>query len=81
MRIKKFIKLINNERTKSGFVSAKACDQSSDDICVFDDYAACVVNSFDLCNKDHAGCFNNSEDICGAYRDTYACGNYSTDHT
>ena len=74
MRVKKFIKLINSERTNSRLVSGMACVGTSTDICSREDNATCTVNSYDVCTKDQAACFNNGYDYCTTLYDTDACG-------
>ncbi len=79
MRVKRIVKLINNERTNTKLEMPKACDSTSYDVCKVDehDYAQCIVNSYDYCNKDHAACFNNGYDYCDTFRDTDLCtGSY-----
>lgn len=75
----KFIKLINNERVNKRLTAAKACDSTSFDNCEYEDYAGCVVYSYDYCGKDHAACFNHMTDICAA-RDVKTCVGYSEDY-
>ena len=80
MRVKKLVKLINNERNDRRIASAKGCTGLSTDTCTRnDDYAECTVNSYDVCGKDYAGCFDNSYDFC-SYKDTDACGNFGHDY-
>lgn len=82
MRVKKLIKLINNERNNRSVVPAKAegcVGQSFDECRLNEDYARCTVNSYDACGKDYAGCFDNSYDYC-SYKDTDACGNFGHDY-
>ena len=63
MRVKKFIKLINSERTNSRLASSVACVGTSTDICQkYVDAAECSINSYDVCQKDLAGCYNNGYD-------------------
>ena len=83
MRVKKVVRLINNERSNRKVVSVKAvgCTGVSTDICTaLFDYAICIENSYDVCGKDYAGCFNNSYDYCVGY-DTTACGTQIRDIT
>lgn len=78
MKIKKMIKLINNERKSTKLVSSKAC--SSTDLCPRLDFAMCTVNSYDHCIKaDYAGCTNNSYDYCGWDYDACHSGNNDID--
>ena len=82
MRVKKLVKLINNERNDKSVVPAKAlgCTGLSTDTCTTgEDYARCTVNSYDVCGKDYAGCFDNSYDFC-SYKDTDACGSAERDY-
>ena len=80
MRVKKFVKLINNERNDRRIASTKGCTGQSYDRCSSgEDYATCTVNSYDVCVKDYAGCFDNSYDFC-SYKDTDACGNFGHDY-
>ena len=82
MRVKKLVKLINNERNNGKIVPMKAegCTGLSTDICTTEkDFAKCTVNSYDVCGKDYAGCFNNSYDYC-SYTDTDACGSNGYDY-
>lgn len=69
MRVKKFIKLINNERSNRRTISeiAVGCTGGSVDICTVEDYATCIMNSYDVCGKDYIGCTNNSYDFCEYY--------------
>lgn len=74
--MKKFIKLINNERNNPSILAKKAlgCDSTSTDFCTSGvDLGGCIQHSYDYCNKDHAGCHNQSYDYC-TYRDEDACG-------
>lgn len=83
MRVKKFVKLINNERNDRRIVPAKAegCIGHSTDTCTLhEDHATCTVNSYDVCAKDYAACYNYSYDYCAGY-DTTVCGNESHDIT
>lgn len=78
MRVKKFIKLINSERTNSKLASSTACVGTSTDICSENvDIAHCSINSYDVCQKDLAACYNNGYDFCNTQYDTDACiGSY-----
>ena len=83
MRVKKLVKLINNERNDRNVVPAKAADcvgQSTDTCTLHVDNATCTVNSYDVCAKDYAACYNYSYDYC-ANIDTTVCGNQSHDLT
>ncbi len=83
MRVKKFVKLINNERADRNIVPVKAdeCVGQSTDFCRLNvDNAVCTINSYDVCGKDYAGCYNYSYDYC-EYEDNFACGNQSHDLT
>jgi len=51
MRVKKFIKLINNERVDARLASIKACESMSTDTCTTFDNADCAVNSYDVYSK------------------------------
>ena len=79
MKIKKVIKLINDERVVLKRASAKACDATSTDICHEIDNAYCIVNSYDVCTKDFAACSYDSEDYC-TYIDTDPCSVGSKDY-
>lgn len=82
MRVKRLVKLINDERNYRNIVPAKAlgCTGFSTDSCVEKDNATCTVNSYDVCGKDYAGCYNYSYDYCENV-DNAACGNQSYDLT
>lgn len=81
MRVKKFVKLINNERNDRRIASAKGCTGLNTDRCTSgEDYAECTVNSYDVCTKDYAACYNYSYDFCENL-DTTVCGNESHDIT
>ena len=78
MRVKKYIKLINNERVNAKLMSEKACssDTTFNDCSVWDK-AECAVNSYDVCQKDLAACYNKGYDYCNTQYDTDACiGSY-----
>lgn len=82
--MRKFIKLVNNERMNRRITSEKAntCIGTNQDVCASQsyDYAHCEVGSYDLCVKDFAACVNNSIDYCNGERDVHACiGFNSTD--
>ena len=79
--MKKYIKLVNNERKNIVLCSAKACSANSIDICevVTYDIGSCINDSYDHCGKDFEGCFQYSEDIC-ATLDYKACYNGSDDY-
>lgn len=79
MKIKKVIKLINDERVSLKRASAKACDETSTDMCVEIDLAYCIVNSYDVCLKDLASCSYDSKDYC-ANIDADACTIGSKDY-
>lgn len=82
MRVKKLVKLINNERNNRRIVSdmAQGCTIQSMDSCSYTDNARCTVNSYDVCTKDYAGCYNYSYDYCDNL-DVTACGNQTHDLT
>ncbi len=83
MKVKRLIKLINDERKDGRLVSAKAqnCTGHSTDTCnLYVDNATCTINSYDVCGKDYAGCYNYSYDYC-AYIDNTACGDQGHDIT
>lgn len=78
--MKKFIKLINNERTNSRIISQKAyvsCSDGARD--VYGDYsgnrAACSTYAYDKCHQnDLAACIEGAHDYCETYQyDTEAC--------
>jgi hypothetical protein len=67
--MKKFIKLINNERSQKKItaqlaVSVGACDGTSFDKCTETDAAHCYSYSYDMCGKDLATCFSEQYDFC-----------------
>ena len=68
--MKKFIKLINNERinqnvsSKTALVDNAVCDATSNDNCTTIDFAKCTVYSTDVCNKDMAACSTYATDHC-----------------
>lgn len=62
--MKRYIKIINNERIKVKIISQKACDISSIDVCTSLDYGNCTINSYDYCGKDYSTCTQYSDDIC-----------------
>ena len=83
MRVKKLVKLINNERNDRNVIPAKASScagQSYDNCTLNEDHATCTVNSYDVCGKDYAGCYNYSYDYC-ANLDNAACGDGTRDIT
>lgn len=77
---KRTLKLINNEHLNKKVISAKACDETSTDICYDEnaDYAHCELHSFDVCTKDYVPCVEHSYDYC-EYLDLKPCSNYSID--
>ena len=82
MKIKKIIKLINDERLKTTAMSGKSCDSGSTDHCYSQDQSECVIHSIDICVvKDSAGCYIGSEDVCAQVEDTYACHGGQVDYT
>lgn len=82
MKIKKIIKLINDECTNAKVVSVKGCDSNSTDHCYSDDHAECQVYSVDICAvKDLAACYYHSQDVCAFELDIGACLNQSEDYT
>lgn len=83
MKVKKMIKLINNERTNSKIVSSKACDETSTDICHRDgyDFAQCSVYSYDECYKDYSACYNHAADVCEFIDNNAPCNGYHSDLT
>lgn len=82
MKIKKIIKLVNDERLKTTETSGKSCDPGSTDYCYSKDNAFCTVYSVDICViKDAAGCIGGSEDVCAKEWDTSACTGGQSDYT
>ncbi|MBR7033756.1 MAG: hypothetical protein IKI03_09020 [Clostridia bacterium] len=80
MKIKKRIKLINDEHSGYLVRSSKGC--VTDTCPVAKDYAHCDVYSTDVCKiKDLAACINSSHDYCGTGYDTVPCftGGYDYD--
>ena len=76
--MKKFIKLINNERNNHSIHSQKAdvvCTGSSHDYCGEFDQAACTAYALDKCARyDLAACVEGAHDYCESYTyDTKAC--------
>ena len=71
---KRTLKLINDEYLNKKVISAKACDETSTDICYDEnaDYAHCEVYSYDVCTKDYAACVKYSYDYC-AVKDMDGC--------
>ncbi len=70
MSKKKYVKLINDERTDINIASDKACDNTSIDVCSKLDYASCTVYSYDVCGKDYDQCSYYLDDFC-ENRDAY----------
>ena len=82
MKVKKMIKLINDERVNAKAVSAKSCDETSQDYCYSGDFAECQVYSFDVCGtKDLAACYSHSQDVCIGEMDVTVCVSYAADYT
>lgn len=76
--MKRFLKLINNERTNVKVTSKKAlavCDETAGDYCYGEDYAACSSHAYDKCYQhDLAACIEGAHDFCESYSyDTEAC--------
>ena len=76
--MKRFIKLINNERINSRIQSKKAdatCSVGADDYCGQYDQAACTAYALDKCARyDLAACVEGAHDYCESYTyDTEAC--------
>ena len=76
--MKKFIKLVNNERINSKIQSQKAtayCSVGAEDHCGEFDQAACTAYALDKCAKyDLAACVEGAHDYCETYNyDTKAC--------
>lgn len=75
--MKKFIKLINNERFDLKVISKKAnadCEPMATDICWNEDLAGCATHAYDKCkNYDLAACILGADDYCEGYYDTKAC--------
>ena len=72
--MKKFVRLINNERKNNTVLSksAKGCVSGALDYCPNDDYAACSLYALDSCTKkDYAACSEGADDTCRI--DTDAC--------
>lgn len=93
-KMKKIIKLINDERINVKIQSSKSCDTISYDLCaVYDgtscasysydkcnkDYAACTGGATDTCEKDYASCYDGAYDICTEI-DTDACRGNTNDY-
>ena len=82
--MKKFINLINNERTNTRVLSKKAvednafCKADSVDVCSLIDNAACYAIANDQCNKDYAACSGEAWDLCGI--DYAGCTTQATDY-
>ena len=82
MKVKKSIKLINNERLSVRTKATKGCDSTSTDYCYSNDFATCSVYSTDICRKqDLAPCYNHSNDVCAINNDTTSCMFYTEDYT
>ena len=75
MSKKKFVKLINSERTNKNIISGKA----NDNICTKVDIAYCSGYSYDICEKDYAACDGTSYDYCERI-DLDGCINSSYDY-
>ena len=74
MKIKKIIRLINNEQMNRKVISSKGCDDSSYDWCLIQDYGHCVVNAYDSCiSKDFKYCHHSSKDYCSIDGDFVGC--------
>ena len=83
MKIKRIIKLVNNERLNTKAISGKSCETGTD-YCYpgVEDSAHCMSNSIDICViKDAAACYESSKDVCAMVEDTYACHGGSLDYT
>lgn len=82
MKVKKTLKLINNERLSLRAKAAKGCDSTSTDHCYSYDLAECTLFSTDICNKyDLKPCHENSIDMCLSNYDTTSCISNSQDYT
>ena len=82
MKVKKTIKLINNERLSVRAKAIKGCDNTSADICYSNDFASCLVYSTDICAKqDLAACINNAVDVCALSNDIKPCLPNNQDYT
>lgn len=76
--MKKYINLINNERSNRKIVSQKAvvyCDSTSRDITGTQaDQAGCMAYALDKCTTyDLAACIQGAHDYCEGTYDTKAC--------
>lgn len=75
--MKKFIRLINNERTNLKITSQKAevvCESGATDICNYIDQSACAAYAYDKCASfDLAACIQGAHDYCESNYDTKAC--------
>jgi len=81
VKVKKTLKLINNERLSIRAKAAKGCDSTSADQCYDNDFAACYIYSTDICTKkDLASCFNHAIDVCAENIDIKPCSPYSQDY-
>ncbi len=80
LKMKKIIKLINNERLDAKIESSKACVSTSHDVCNSSAYdkAECSTYSYDQCGKDYAACYNYGYDLC-TVTDTDACSGSTRD--
>ncbi len=73
-KMKRMIKLINDERIKAGLASQKGCTVGATDTCYSFDQADCTAKAYDACEKDYAGCSGEeTNDICSV--DYAACFN------
>lgn len=58
--VKKYLKLINNERKANGIMPMKACTTGATDVvCRSIDYYSCSWFAYDCCSggdKDYSGC-------------------------
>ena len=78
--MKKFIKLINDERNNCQIASQKAyatCSEGAEDIygSYAENHAGCSTYAYDKCHQiDLAACINGAHDYCESYQiDTVGC--------
>ena len=74
--MKKFIKLINDERSTIKIASQKAasCETGSYDYCHYNvDNSPCTANAYDYCGKDHTSCREYAYDYCLYVDDDRPC--------
>jgi hypothetical protein len=81
MKMRKFLRLINNEHKLAVVKSAKGCEVSDTcnvDWCSLNDFAECSLGATDTCKKDYASCRGEVYDTCGDnINDKIGCDQHS----